>query len=74
MEKSKWAAAAAAAISGAWHLIYLSVYLLYCGERRWVVATEQTGDWMSAGIIFTLGDGLLKLEALLGSTKRRSSD
>lgn len=59
MEKSKWAAA----ISGAWHLLYLLVQLLYCRERWRVVTTEQTQDEMSAGIIFTLGDSLLKLKA-----------
>ena len=65
MEKSKWVAA----ISGAWHLLYLLLRLLYCGEQWRVVTTEQTRDQMSPGIIFTLGDGLLK-----GGGERRSND
>lgn len=72
MEKSK----RAAAISGAWHLLYLLLRLLYCGEQWRVVTTEQTRDQMSTGIIFTLGDGLLKLKALRckGGGERRSND
>ena len=73
MEKSKWAAA----ISGAWHLLYLLLRRLYCGEQWRVVTTEQTRHRMSAAIIFTLGDGLLKLKALHcngGGWEGRSND
>lgn len=41
----------------------LSPSATYCWELRRVVPTEQTRDEMSFGVIFTLGDSLLKLKA-----------
>lgn len=68
MEKSKWAAA----ISGAWHLLYLLVPLLYCGERWRVVAVKQTQDQTSAvAIILTLGDIKARGFALQHGKKRQ---
>lgn len=47
-----------------WSLAFtLSPGATYCRELRRVVPTEQTQDEMSARVILTLGDGLLKRKA-----------